>query len=126
MGKWLNFTFALTGRMRLCIDTQGVALGCGLAALSGRSFSRFVRLSCAHALPPCYLLSKPCRDFLDFAPNLLIRSLFQQLIPITILRRIDIGKRFVNGLFVLPCSFSLVNTNQFVAFVFREKLRQHA
>ena len=51
MGKWLNFTFALTGRMRLCIDTQGVALGCGLAALSGRSFSRFVRLSCAHALP---------------------------------------------------------------------------
>ena len=59
-------------------------------------------------------------------PNLLIRSLFQQLIPITILRRIDIGKRFVNGLFVLPCSFPLVNTNQFVAFVFREKLRQHA
>ena len=69
MGKWLNFTFALTGRMRLCIDTQGVALGCGLAALSGRSFSRFVRLSCAHALPPRYLLSKPHRDFLDFAPQ---------------------------------------------------------
>ena len=124
MGKWLNFTFALTGRMRLCIDTQGVALGCGLAALSGRSFSRFVRLSCAHALPPRYLLSKPRRDFSGFCPpNLLICSLFQQLIPITILRRIDIGKRFVNGLFVLPCSFPLVNTNQFVAFVFREKLR---
>ena len=121
MGKWLNFTFALTGRRRLCIDTQGVALGCGLAALSGRFFSRFVRLSCAHALPPCYLLSKPRRDFPDFAP--LVRSLFQQLIPITILRRIDIRKRFVNGFFVLPCSFPLVNTNQFVAFVFREKLR---
>ena len=44
-------TFALTGRRRLYIDTQGVALGWGLAALSGRSFSRFVRLSCAHASP---------------------------------------------------------------------------
>uniref|UniRef100_UPI0040266ED7 hypothetical protein n=1 Tax=Alloprevotella sp. TaxID=1872471 RepID=UPI0040266ED7 len=44
-------TFALTGRRRLYVDTQGVALGCGLTALSGRSFSRFVRLSCAHALP---------------------------------------------------------------------------
>ena len=44
-------TFALTGRGRLCTDTQGAALGCGLTALSGRSFSRFVRLSCAHALP---------------------------------------------------------------------------
>ena len=44
-------TFALTGRRRFCIDTQGVALGCELAALSGRSFSRFVRLSCAHASP---------------------------------------------------------------------------
>ena len=43
-------TFALTGRRRLYIDTQGVALGYGLTALSGRSFSRFVRLSCAHAL----------------------------------------------------------------------------
>ena len=42
--------FALTGRRGLYTDTQGVALGCGLAALSGRSFSRFVRLSCAHAL----------------------------------------------------------------------------
>ena len=30
-------TFALTGRRRLCADTQGVALGCGVAALSGRS-----------------------------------------------------------------------------------------
>ena len=44
-------TFALTGRRRLYTDTQGVALGCELAALSGRSFSRFVRLSCAHASP---------------------------------------------------------------------------
>ena len=43
-------TFALTGRRRLYTDTQGVALGYELAALSGRSFSRFVRLSCAHAL----------------------------------------------------------------------------
>ena len=30
-------TFALTGRRRLYADTQGVALGCGVAALSGRS-----------------------------------------------------------------------------------------
>ena len=30
-------TFALTGRRRLYIDTQGVALGWGLDALSGRS-----------------------------------------------------------------------------------------
>ncbi len=30
-------TFALTGRRRLYADTQGVALGCELAALSGRS-----------------------------------------------------------------------------------------
>ena len=44
-------TFALTGRRRLYADTQGVALGWELAALSGRSFSRFVRLSCAHASP---------------------------------------------------------------------------
>ena len=29
--------FALTGRRALCSGTQGVALGCGLAALSGRS-----------------------------------------------------------------------------------------
>ena len=65
-------TFALTGRRRLYADTQGVALGCGLAALSGRSFSRFVRLSCAHASPLfiwlknaqrffCILNTLPCR-----------------------------------------------------------------
>ena len=30
-------TFALTGRRRLCIDTQGVALGCGLVGLSARA-----------------------------------------------------------------------------------------
>uniref|UniRef100_UPI003FEE70DC hypothetical protein n=1 Tax=Alloprevotella sp. TaxID=1872471 RepID=UPI003FEE70DC len=42
-------TFALTGRRRLYADTQGVALGWELAALSGRSFSHLVRLSCAHA-----------------------------------------------------------------------------
>ena len=34
-------TFALTGRGRLCTDTQGVALGYGLVALSGRSRRRF-------------------------------------------------------------------------------------
>ena len=65
-------TFALTGRRRLCADTQGVALGSGLTALSGRSFSRFVRLSCAHASPLfiwlknaqrffCILNTLPCR-----------------------------------------------------------------
>ena len=30
-------TFALTGRRRLCIDTQGVALGSGLVGLSARA-----------------------------------------------------------------------------------------
>ena len=34
-------TFALTGRRRLYADTQGVALGYELAALSGRSRRRF-------------------------------------------------------------------------------------
>ena len=34
-------TFALTGRRRLYTDTQGVALGSGLAALSGRSRRTF-------------------------------------------------------------------------------------
>ena len=34
-------TFALTGRWRLYSDTQGVALGCGPTALSGRSRRRF-------------------------------------------------------------------------------------
>ena len=51
MGERLAFTFALTGRREWGHGTQGVALGWGLDALSGRSFSRFVRLSCAHALP---------------------------------------------------------------------------
>ena len=41
MGERLIFTFALTGRRRLYADTQGVALGCGQAALSGRSRRRF-------------------------------------------------------------------------------------
>ena len=36
-------TFALTGRRRLCTDTQGVALGYALAALSGRSRRRLRR-----------------------------------------------------------------------------------
>ena len=65
-------TFALTGRRRLYTDTQGVALGCELAALSGRSFSRSVHLSCAHASPLfiwlknaqrffCILNTLPCR-----------------------------------------------------------------
>ena len=40
---WVPFahTFALTRRGRLCTDTQGAALGCGLTALSGRSQRRF-------------------------------------------------------------------------------------
>ena len=37
----MGVTFALTGRWRLYADTQGVALGCGVAALSGRSRRRF-------------------------------------------------------------------------------------
>ena len=58
-------TFALTGRRRLCIDTQGASLGCELAALSGRSFSHFVRLSCAHA-SPLVVWQKTHRDFSVF------------------------------------------------------------
>ena len=37
MGERLAFTFALTGRRECGHGTQGVALGCELAALSGRS-----------------------------------------------------------------------------------------
>ena len=59
-------TFALTGRRRFCIDTQGVALGYELVALSGRSFSRFVRLSCAHASPLVVWQKKRPDIFLDF------------------------------------------------------------
>ena len=46
-------TFALTGRRRLYIDTQGVALGYELAALSGRSrrgLRRTLPLKGAHIL----------------------------------------------------------------------------
>jgi len=50
----------------LYADTQGVALGLGLTALSGRSFSRFVRLSCAHALPLVVWQKKRAEIFLDF------------------------------------------------------------
>ena len=38
MGERLAFTFALTGRRVWGHGTQGVALGYGLAALSGRVF----------------------------------------------------------------------------------------
>ena len=64
-GQPFAHTFALTGRRRLYSDTQGVALGYELAALSGRSFSRFVRLSCAHALP-LVVWQKRTEIFLDF------------------------------------------------------------
>ena len=37
MGKWLAFTFALTGRREWGHGTQGVALGWGLAGLSARA-----------------------------------------------------------------------------------------
>ena len=37
MGKWLTFTFALTGRREWGHGTQGVALGWGLAGLSARA-----------------------------------------------------------------------------------------
>ena len=37
MGERLAFAFALTGRREWGHGTQGVALGSGLAALSGRS-----------------------------------------------------------------------------------------
>ena len=37
MGKWLTFTFALTGRREWGHGTQGVALGYGLAGLSARA-----------------------------------------------------------------------------------------
>ena len=37
MGKWLAFTFALTGRREWGHGTQGVALGYGLSGLSARA-----------------------------------------------------------------------------------------
>ena len=63
MGEWLTITFALTGRRDWEHGTQGVALGYELAALSGRSFSHFVRLSCAHALPLVVWLKTAQRFF---------------------------------------------------------------
>ena len=54
----LFITFALTGRRALFTGTQGVALGWGLAALSGRSRRglRGLPLSRAAPHPPYYLL----------------------------------------------------------------------
>ena len=63
MGERLAFTFALTGRREWGHGTQGVALGSELVALSGRSFSRFVRLSCAHASPLAIWLKTAQRFF---------------------------------------------------------------
>ena len=56
--------FALTGRRRLYTDTQGVALGCGVAALSGRSCSPNVPCGIASPYPlrhasPNPFLSEP-------------------------------------------------------------------
>uniref|UniRef100_UPI0040256F9D hypothetical protein n=1 Tax=Alloprevotella sp. TaxID=1872471 RepID=UPI0040256F9D len=59
-------TFALTGRRRLCIDTQGVAMGLELTALSGRSFCALFVLSCAYALPLFYLAQNRTEIFLYF------------------------------------------------------------
>ena len=50
MGKWLTFTFALTGRREWGHGTQGVALGYGLAGLSARAGPQTRLFS--HNLPP--------------------------------------------------------------------------
>ena len=68
-------TFALTGRRRLYADTQGVALGCGVAALSGRSrrglrgiapergsYSRIG--ACPYLLGPIYE-PRPCKGLIS-------------------------------------------------------------
>ena len=75
MGEWLAFTFALTGRREWGHGTQGVALGWGLNALSGRSCSRYVRLSCAHALPLIIWLKTAQRFFWILNTHLRTRPL---------------------------------------------------
>ena len=72
-------TFALTGRRRLCTDTQGVALGSELAALSGRSRRRlqgiapergsYSRIGACPYLPPVLSNSRccPCKGRISWA-----------------------------------------------------------
>ena len=71
-------TFALTGRGRLYADTQGVALGCGLAALSGRSRrgcgiapvrGSYSRIGACPYLPPVLIDSRccPCKGRISWA-----------------------------------------------------------
>ena len=64
-------TFALTGRGRLYADTQGVALGWGLAALSGRSFrDMFVY----HVRMLCHLLFGKKRAEIFWILNTLLKG----------------------------------------------------
>ncbi len=72
-------TFALTGRRRFCIDTQGVALGYELAALSGRSRrglrgiaperGAYSRIGACPYLPPQLINSRccPCKGRISWA-----------------------------------------------------------
>ena len=54
MGKWLAFTFALSGRRNGVHGTQGVALGYGGVALSGRHIPHKIRHLAAE------LCNEPC------------------------------------------------------------------
>ncbi|MBD9035505.1 MAG: hypothetical protein EGR33_03690 [Prevotella sp.] len=78
MGERLIFTFAPTGRRRLYTDTQGVALGCGLATLSGRSRrscgiapvrGSYSRIGACPYLPPQLIDSRfcPCKGRISLA-----------------------------------------------------------
>ena len=94
-------TFALTGRRRFCIDTQGVALGWELAALSGRSRrglrgiaperGAYSRIGACPYLPPVLINSRccPCKGRISWAG--LAPQHLSRYEPLT-------GARFINRL----------------------------
>ena len=93
-------TFALTGRRRLYADTQGVALGCGQAALSGRSRrgcgiapvrGSYSRIGACPYLSPQLIDSRccPCKGRISLAG--LAPQYLSRYEPLT-------GARFINRL----------------------------
>ncbi len=94
-------TFALTGRRTLYADTQGVALGWGLAALSGRSRRRlrgiapergsYSRIGACPYLPPWFPVPRccPCKGRISLAG--LAPQYLSRYVPLT-------GARFINRL----------------------------
>ena len=94
-------TFALTGRRTLYADTQGIALGWGLAALSGRSRRRlrgiapergsYSRIGACPYLPPWFPVPRccPCKGRISLAG--LAPQYLSRYVPLT-------GARFINRL----------------------------